>query len=227
MAKDYKFDTLGLHAGHIPDDRHGARAVPIYQTTSYVFDDTEHAAALYNLELGGHLYSRISNPTVAVLEQRVCALEGGVGACATASGMSALFVAILALCSAGDHIVSSAKMYGANINLFEHTLSRYGIQTTFVAPNDLAGFQKAIQPNTKVIFGEIIGNPTLDVLDLPALAEIAAAAGVPVMIDATFNTPYLFNPLQHGANIVIHSLTKWMGGARCCNGWHCRGWRQF
>ena len=212
MSKDYRFNTLGLHAGHTPDERNGACAVPIYQTTSYVFDDTEHAAALYNLELGGHLYSRISNPTVAVLEQRICALEGGVGACATASGMSALFVAILALCSAGDHIVSSAKMYGANINLFEHTLSRYGIQTTFVPPNDVAAFKAAIKPNTKVIFGEIIGNPTLDLMDLPALGAVAADAGVPVMIDATFNTPYLFKPLEHGANIVIHSLTKWMGG---------------
>ena len=212
MTGDYKFNTLGLHAGHVPDERHGSRAVPIHQTTSYVFQDSEHAAALYNLELGGHLYSRISNPTVAVLEQRVAALEGGVGACATSSGMAALFVTVLALCSAGDHIVSSSKMYGANINLFEHTLKRYGIETTFVAPNDLDGFEKAIQPNTKMVFGEIIGNPTLDIMDLTAVAKIADAANVPVVIDATFNTPFLFKPLEHGANIVIHSLTKWMGG---------------
>lgn len=212
MTGDYKLDTLSLHAGFTPDERHGSAAVPIHQTTSYVFKDTEHAASLFNLEVGGHLYSRISNPTVAVLEQRVAALEGGIGAVATSSGMAALFVTILALCSAGDHIVSSSQMYGANVNLFQHTLSRYGITTTFVAPNDPDAFVDAIQPNTKMVFGEVIGNPGMDILDVPRIGKIANDAGVPLVIDATFNTPYLLQPLQNGANIVIHSLTKWMGG---------------
>tara|TARA_R110002096_G_scaffold22170_11_gene71625 strand:- start:6496 stop:7791 length:1296 start_codon:yes stop_codon:yes gene_type:complete len=212
MTGDFKFDTLSLHAGHTPDARHGSRAVPIHQTTSYVFQDTEHASALFNLEVGGHIYSRISNPTVAVLEQRVAALEGGIGCVATSSGMSALFLTVLALCSAGDHIVSSSQMYGANVNLFQHTLSRYGITTTFVAPNDPAAFAAAIQDNTKMVFGEVIGNPGMDVMDVPAIGKIANDAGVPLIIDATFNTPYLLKPLENGANIVIHSLTKWMGG---------------
>ena len=212
MNGDYKFDTLGLHAGHIPDERFGSCAVPIHQTTSYAFQDTEHAAALFNLEVGGHIYSRISNPTVAVLEQRLAALEGGIGAVATSSGMSALFLTVLALCSQGDHIVSSSQMYGANINLFQHTLSRYGITTTFVKPNDLDAIEAAIQPNTKMVFGEVIGNPGMDVLDVPAVGAIAANAGVPLVIDATFNTPWLLKPLECGANIVIHSLTKWIGG---------------
>ncbi len=212
MSGDYKFDTLSLHAGHSPDSRHGSRAVPIHQTTSYVFQDTEHAAALFNLEVGGHIYSRISNPTVAVLEQRLAALEGGIGAVATSSGMAALFLTVMALCSAGDHIVSSSQMYGANINLFQHTLSRYGITTTFVKPNDPAAIEAAIQPNTKMVFGEVIGNPGMDVLDVPVVGKIANDAGVPLIIDATFNTPWLLKPLEHGANIVIHSLTKWIGG---------------
>ena len=212
MSGDYKFDTLSLHAGHSPDSRHGSRAVPIHQTTSYVFQDTEHAAALFNLEVGGHIYSRISNPTVAVLEQRLAALDGGIGAVATSSGMAALFLTVMALCSAGDHIVSSSQMYGANINLFQHTLSRYGITTTFVKPNDPAAIEAAIQPNTKMVFGEVIGNPGMDVLDVPVVGKIANYAGVPLVIDATFNTPWLLKPLEHGANIVIHSLTKWIGG---------------
>lgn len=212
MTGDYKFDTLSLHAGHTPDERHGSCAVPIHQTTSYVFQDTEHAASLFNLEVGGHIYSRISNPTVAVLEQRLAALDGGIGAVATSSGMSALFLTVLALCSQGDHIVSSSQMYGANINLFQHTLSRYGITTTFVAPNDPDAIAAAIQPNTKMVFGEVIGNPGMDVLDVPRVGKIANDAGVPLVIDATFNTPWLLKPLEHGANIVIHSLTKWIGG---------------
>jgi O-acetylhomoserine (thiol)-lyase len=212
MTGDFKFDTLSLHAGHTPDPRHGSAAVPIHQTTSYVFQDTEHASALFNLEVGGHIYSRISNPTVAVLEQRVAALEGGIGAVATSSGMAALFLTVLALCSAGDHIVSSSQMYGANVNLFQHTLSRYGITTTFVSPRDPQAFADAIQPNTKMVFGEVIGNPGMDILDVPAIGKIANDAGVPLIIDATFNTPYLLKPLENGANIVIHSLTKWMGG---------------
>ncbi len=212
MSGDYKFNTLGLHAGHSPDSRFGSRAVPIHQTTSYVFQDTEQAAALFNMEVGGHIYSRISNPTVAVLEQRLAALEGGIGCVATSSGMAALFLTVLALCSSGDHIVSSSQMYGANINLFEHTLSRYGITTTFIKSNDLAGFKAAIKPNTKMVFGEVIGNPGMDIMNVPEVGKITAAAGVPLVIDATFNTPWLFKPLEHGANIVIHSLTKWIGG---------------
>jgi len=212
MSGDYKFNTLGLHAGHSPDSRYGSRAVPIHQTTSYVFQDTEQAAALFNMEVGGHIYSRISNPTVAVLEQRLAALEGGIGTVATSSGMAALFLTVLALCSAGDHIVSSSQMYGANINLFQHTLSRYGITTTFVKPNDLAGFKAAIKPNTRMVFGEVIGNPGMDIMNVPEVGKITAAAGVPLVIDATFNTPWLFKPLENGANIVIHSLTKWIGG---------------
>ncbi|MEM6895839.1 MAG: O-acetylhomoserine aminocarboxypropyltransferase [Pseudomonadota bacterium] len=209
---DYKFDTLSLHAGQSPDARFGSRAVPIHQTTSYVFQDTEQAAALFNMEIGGHIYSRLTNPTVAVLEQRLAALDGGVAAVATASGMSALFVTVLALCSSGDHIVASSQMYGANINLFEHTLSRYGIETTFVKPNDPDAIRAAIRPETKMVFGEVIGNPGMDIMDIPAVAEITKAANVPLVIDATFNTPWMIKPIEHGANIVIHSLTKWMGG---------------
>jgi O-acetylhomoserine (thiol)-lyase len=212
MSDDYKFDTLSLHAGHVPDVQHGSRAVPIHQTTSYVFRDTDHAAALYNMELGGHLYTRISNPTVAVLEQRVAALDGGVAATATASGMAALTTAVMTICSSGDHIVASSRMYGANINLLENTLPRFGITTSFVAPDDVDAIRAAIQPNTKIIFGEVIGNPGLDVMDVEAVAAVARDAHVPLMLDCTFNTPWLLKPISLGANILIHSLTKWMGG---------------
>lgn len=209
---DYKFDTLSLHAGHIPDERFGSRAVPIHQTTSYMFQSTEHAAALFNMEVGGHIYSRLTNPTVAVLEQRLAALDGGVSAVAVSSGMAALYLTVLALTSQGDHIVASSQMYGANVNLFQHTLNRYGITASFVPPNDPEAIRAAIQPNTKMVFGEVIGNPGMDVMDVPAVAEITKEAGIPLVIDGTFNTPWLFKPLDHGANIVIHSLTKWMGG---------------
>jgi O-acetylhomoserine (thiol)-lyase len=212
MSGDYKFDTLSLHAGHVPDERHGSRAVPIHQTTSYVFKDTEHAASLYNMELGGHLYTRISNPTVAVLEQRIAALEGGVAATATASGMAALTVAVMTICSQGDHIVASSRMYGANINLLENTLPRFGITTSFVDPTNVNAIEAAIQPNTKIVFGEVIGNPGLDIMDVEAVANVAAKANVPLMLDCTFNTPWLLKPFNLGANIIIHSLTKWIGG---------------
>ena len=212
MSGNYKFDTLTLHAGQVPDKATGSRAMPIYQTTSYVFQDTEHAASLFNMEVGGHIYSRLTNPTIATLEQRVAALEGGVACVAVSSGMAALFLTILSLASQGDHIVASSQMYGASINLFEHTLPRYGITTSFVPPHDLEAIEAAIQPNTKMVFGEVIGNPGLDVMDVPSVASITAKAGVPLVIDATFNTPYLFRPIEHGANIVIQSLTKWMGG---------------
>ena len=209
---DYKFDTLSLHAGQVPDERFGSRAVPIHQTTSYMFQSTEHAAALFNMEVGGHIYSRLTNPTVAVLEQRLAALDGGVAAVAVSSGMAALYLTVLALVSQGDHIVASSQMYGANVNLFQHTLNRYGVTATFVPPNDVDAIRAAIQPNTKMVFGEVIGNPGMDVMDVPAVAEVTKAAQIPLIIDGTFNTPWLFKPLDHGANIVIHSLTKWMGG---------------
>jgi O-acetylhomoserine (thiol)-lyase len=212
MSGDYKFDTLSLHAGHVPDERHGSRAVPIHQTTSYVFKDTEHAAALYNMELGGNVYTRISNPTVAVLEQRIAALEGGVAATATASGMAALAVAIMTICSQGDHIVASSRMYGANINLLENTLPRFGITTSFVDPTNVAAIEAAIQPNTKIVFGEVIGNPGLDIMDVEAVSNATKKAGVPLMLDCTFNTPWLLKPFALGANIIVHSLTKWIGG---------------
>ncbi|MEI6459155.1 MAG: O-acetylhomoserine aminocarboxypropyltransferase [Pseudomonadota bacterium] len=206
------FETLSLHAGQHPDPEHRARAVPIYQTTSYVFEDGEQAAALFNLERPGYIYSRISNPTVAVLEERLAALEGGVGAICTASGMAALHVAIATLLGTGDHIVASASLYGGTVGLLANTLPRFGITTTFVKPRDHDGFRGAIQPNTKLLLGETIGNPGLEVLDIPALADIAHQAGVPLLIDSTFATPYLCRPLDLGADLVMHSITKWIGG---------------
>jgi O-acetylhomoserine (thiol)-lyase len=206
------FETLSLHAGQHPDPVTGARAVPIYQTTSYVFQDAEHAAALFNLERSGHIYTRISNPTTAVLEERLAALEAGVGAVCTASGMAAMHLAIATLLNAGDHIVASASLYGGTINLLAHTLPRFGITTSFVKPRDLGGFRSAITPNTKLVIGETIGNPGLEVLDIPAIAEIAHQAKIPLLIDNTFATPYLSRPIEFGADIVMNSATKWLGG---------------
>src|SRR3954469_7939256 len=206
------FETLSLHAGQQPDAATGARAVPIYQTTSYVFEDTDHAAALFNLERAGHIYSRISNPTVAVLEERLAALEGGVGAVCTASGQAAMHLAIMTLLNAGDHIVASSSLYGGTINLLAHTLPRFGITTSFVKPRDHAGFRTAIKPNTRLLIGETLGNPGLEVLDIPKVAAIAHDAGVPLLIDNTFATPYLSQPIAQGADIVMHSVTKWLGG---------------
>jgi O-acetylhomoserine (thiol)-lyase len=205
-------DTLALHAGQQPDPVHGARAVPIYQTTSYVFRDTDHAAALFNLERAGHLYSRISNPTTAVLEERIAALEGGVGAVCTSSGQAALHLAVITLMDAGSHIVSSQSIYGGSHNLFMHTLPRFGIETSFVDPRDPEAFQKAIRPNTRLLFAETLGNPGLEVLDTPAVSRVAHEAGLPLMIDNTFATPYLCRPLDFGADLVHHSITKFMGG---------------
>ena len=210
--KFLRFDTLSLHAGQRPDPATGARAVPIYQTTSYVFKDSDHAAALFNLERAGHIYSRISNPTVAVLEERVAALEQGVGAVAAASGQAAMHLAIVTLMGQGGHIVASASLYGGSVNLLALTLPRFGIETTFVKPRDHAGLRAAIRPETRLIFAETLGNPGLEVLDIPAVAEIAHGAGVPLMIDNTFATPYLCNPVALGADIVMHSATKWLGG---------------
>ncbi len=210
--KFLKFDTLSLHAGQRPDPVTGARAVPIYQTTSYVFRDTDQAAALFNLERAGHIYSRISNPTVAVLEERIAALELGVAAIATASGHAALHLAIVTLMGQGGHIVASSSLYGGSINLFTHTLPRFGITTSFVNPRDVGAFRDAIRPETRLIFAEGLGNPGLEVLDIPAVAEVAHAAGLPLMIDSTFATPYLCRPIELGADLVMHSATKWLGG---------------
>ncbi|MCE2530461.1 MAG: O-acetylhomoserine aminocarboxypropyltransferase [Acidimicrobiia bacterium] len=206
------FDTLSVHAGHHPDSDHGARAIPIYQTTSYVFRDVEHAAGLFNLERQGHIYSRISNPTVAALEERLAALEGGVGAIATASGMSALFLAIATLMGAGDHIVSSSSLYGGSNNLLATTLPRFGIRTTFVDPRDTDGFRNAIRPETRLVYGETLGNPGLEIMDVEAVAAIAHEAGVPFMLDNTFATPYLFRPFEWGVDLSFHSITKFIGG---------------
>jgi O-acetylhomoserine (thiol)-lyase len=206
------FETLSLHAGQHPDPVTRARAVPIYQTTSYVFDDADHAAGLFNLERAGHIYTRISNPTTAVLEERLAALEDGVGAVCTASGMAAMHLAIATLLNAGDHIVASASLYGGTINLLTHTLSRFGITTRFVKPRDLDGLRASINDRTRLVIGETIGNPGLEVLDIPKVAEIAHAAGIPLLIDNTFATPYLCRPLALGADIVMHSTTKWIGG---------------
>ena len=208
----YDFNTLSLHAGHRPDPVTGSRAVPIYQTTSYVFPDVDYAASLFNLERGGHIYSRISNPTVAVFEERMAALEGGVAAVATASGHAALHLAIITLMGQGSHIVASNALYGGSHNLFSHTLPRFGIETTKVDPRDFDAFKAAIRPETRLLFAETIGNPGLEIADIARLAEIAHAAGIPLMIDSTFATPYLCRPLDHGADLVMHSATKWLGG---------------
>lgn len=208
----FDFDTLALHAGQRPDPEHGARAAPIYQTTSYVFPDTDAAASLFNLERPGHLYSRISNPTVAVLEERLAALEGGVGSVCTASGQAALHLAIATLMGAGGHIVASKSIYGGSYNAMRHTLPRFGIDTTFVDPRDPEAFRAALRPETRLLFGETLGNPGLEVLDIPAVAEVAHEAGLPLMIDNTFATPRLCRPLALGADIVMHSATKFLGG---------------
>ena len=205
-------DTLALHAGQSPDPATGSRAVPIYQTTSYVFRDTEHAASLFNMERAGHVYSRISNPTVAVLEERMAALEGGVGAIATASGQAALHLAVATLMGAGGHIVASASLYGGSHNLLGYTLKRFGIETTFVNARNLDEWKRAIRPNTRLLFGETLGNPGLDVLDIPSISAIAHEAKVPLLVDATFTTPVLMKPFALGADLLYHSATKFLGG---------------
>jgi O-acetylhomoserine (thiol)-lyase len=211
-AKFPGFSTLSLHAGQRPDPTTGARAVPIYQTTSYVFRDSDHAAALFNLEEPGYIYSRIGNPTVAVLEERLAALEGGVGAVCTASGQAALHLAIATLMGAGGHIVAASSLYGGSINLLKLTLPRFGIEASFVDPRAPAAFRAAIRPETRLVFAEILGNPGLEVLDVPAVAEVAHDAGLPLLVDATFATPYLCRVLDLGADLVMHSATKWLGG---------------
>ena len=204
--------TIALHTGYTPESDYGSRAVPIYQTTSYAFESVQGASSLFNVEQGGHIYSRISNPTVAVLEQRLAALEGGAGAICTASGMSSLFATFITLCSAGDHIVSSSQIYGSTATTLRYTLKRFGISCDFISINDADALKAAIKPNTKLVFCESISNPGMEVSNLPQISKIANAAGVPVVVDATFATPALNRPLEHGANIVVHSITKWIGG---------------
>ena len=210
--KTFGFNTLTLHAGQRPDPTTGARATPIYQTASYVFKSPDHAASLFNVERAGHVYSRITNPTNAVLEERIAALEGGVGAIATASGQAACHLAIATLMGAGSHIVSSRSIYGGTHNLLDYTLRRFGIDTTFVDPRDPGAFADAIRPQTRLLFGETLGNPGLEVLNIPEVAAIAHQNGLPLMIDSTFTTPYLCRPFDLGADIIFHSATKFLSG---------------
>jgi O-acetylhomoserine (thiol)-lyase len=212
MQTKLGFDTIALHGGQLPDAATGARAVPIYQTTSYVFKDTDHAANLFGLREFGNIYTRIMNPTWAVLEERVAALEGGAAALVTASGQAAETLAILNLAQAGDHIISSASLYGGTYNLFHYTLPRLGVTVDFVDPSDPDNFRRALKPRTRALYAEILGNPKNDVLDLEAVAEVAHGAGLPLIVDATVTTPYLCRPIEWGADIVVHSLTKFLGG---------------
>ena len=213
MSKNYKFETLQLHVGQeSPDPATDARAVPIYATTSYVFKDSAQAAGRFGLTEGGNIYTRLMNPTSDVFEQRIAALEGGAAALATASGSAAISYAVQNIATAGDHIVSSVNLYGGTYNLFANTLKEQGLTTTFVDPSDPENFEKAIQPNTKLLYAETLGNPNSDVIDLEAISEIAHKHGIPLLVDNTFATPYLLRPIEHGADIVVHSATKFIGG---------------
>ena len=211
-ASDPGFDTLALHAGAAPDPTTGARVTPLHLSTSFVFESSAQAASLFNLERAGHVYSRISNPTNAVFEERMAALDGGVGAIATASGQAALHLSIATLAGAGSHIVASSALYGGSHNLLAYTLRRFGIETTFVQPRDVDAWRTAIRPNTRLLFGEVLGNPGLDVLDIPRVSAIAHDARLPLLVDATFTTPYLLRPIEHGADLVFHSATKFLCG---------------
>ncbi|MEX5744842.1 O-acetylhomoserine aminocarboxypropyltransferase [Massilia sp. X63] len=206
------FDTLALHAGSAPDPATGARATPIHFTSSFAFRDSDHAAALFNMERAGHVYSRISNPTNAVLEERIAALEGGVAGIATASGQAAMHLGLATIAGAGSHVVASSALYGGAHNLLHYTLRRFGIETTFVNPRDLDAWRAAIRPNTKVLFGETLGNPGLDVLDIPRIAALAHEHDLPLMVDATFTTPWLQRPFDLGADLLFHSATKFLCG---------------
>jgi O-acetylhomoserine (thiol)-lyase len=208
----FGFNTLALHAGQRPDPATGSRAVPIYQTTSYVFEDTEHAANLFNLQRFGNIYTRIMNPTTAVFEERIAALEGGVGALAVASGQAAQLIALTSLLQAGDEIVAANTLYGGTYTQLDVSLRRLGIDTTFVDPDDPENFRRAITPRTRVLYGETLGNPRVNVLDIAAVAQIAHEHNIPLMIDNTFATPYLCRPIEHGADIVVASATKFIGG---------------
>ena len=205
-------ETLAIHAGQIPDAATGARALPIYQTTSFVFDSAEHAAALFNAQTFGNIYSRLSNPTVAALEERVAALEGGRAAVASASGMAAESMALMTLLQAGDHVVAAGALYGGTVTMLSVNLARFGIETTFVDARDPAAFAAAMRPNTRAVYAESLGNPSLVVLDIAAVAEVAHTHGVPLIIDNTVPSPALCNPIAHGADIVVHSATKYIAG---------------
>ena len=210
---NWSFETRQVHAGQVPDPATGARALPIYQTTSFVFNDTEHAANLFALKEFGNIYTRIMNPTQDAVEQRIASLEGGVGALLVSSGMSATFLAIVNLAGAGDHVVASPALYGGTFNLFKHTLPKLGIEVGFVEdPADPESWRAAVRPNTKAFFGESIANPKSDVLDIEAVARVAHDAGVPLVVDNTIATPYLLRPIEHGADIVVHAATKYLGG---------------
>jgi len=210
--RKFGFETLCLHAGQIPDPATGARAAPIYQTTSFVFDSAEHAASLFNLQTFGNVYSRISNPTVAVFEERVAALENGRAALACATGQAAEATAILTLCKGGDHIVSASTLYGGTHTLLGVNLKKLGIETSFANPDDIGAFEKSIRPNTKLIYAETLGNPLINIVDIEALAKVARQAQIPLMVDNTVPSPYLCRPFDWGADIVVHSATKYMGG---------------
>jgi O-acetylhomoserine (thiol)-lyase len=210
--RSFGFATRALHAGQRPDSETGARAVPIYQTTSYVFEDTAHAAALFNLQRFGNIYTRIMNPTTAVFEERMAALERGVGALAVASGQAAQFIALASLLEAGDEIVAAKTLYGGTYTQFDVSFRRFGIQTTFVDPEDSDAFRRAITPRTRALYGETIGNPLINVLDIAAVAAVAHENNLPLVIDNTFASPYLCRPIEHGADIVVHSATKFIGG---------------
>ncbi|AVX29914.1 O-acetylhomoserine sulfhydrylase [Carboxydocella thermautotrophica] len=212
MNKKPGFDTIALHGGQQPDPATGARAVPIYQTTSYCFRDSQHAADLFALKEAGNIYTRIMNPTTDVFEQRMAQLEGGVGALAVSSGQAAITFSILNLAQAGDEIVASSSLYGGTYNLFAHTLPKLGIKVIFVDSRDPENYRQAITPKTKALYGELIGNPRLDVLDIERVAEIAHENGIPLIVDNTLGTPYLCRPIEHGADIVVHSATKFIGG---------------
>jgi len=210
--REFGFETLALHAGQIPDAQTGARAAPIYQTTSFVFDSADHAASLFNLQTFGNVYTRLSNPTTAMFEERMAALEGGRAAVATASGQAAEMVALLNICQAGDHIVSSSKLYGGTHTMFVVNFPKLGIEATLVDPDDPENFRRAIRPNTKAIFSETLGNPAINMVDIAAVGAIAREAGLPFVVDNTAASPYLCQPLKHGADIVVHSATKFIGG---------------
>jgi O-acetylhomoserine (thiol)-lyase len=210
--RSFGFSTRALHAGQQPDSDTGARAVPVYQTTSYVFEDTAHAAALFNLQRLGNIYTRIMNPTTAVFEERMASLERGVGALAVGSGQAAQFIALSSLLEAGDEIVSATTLYGGTYTQFDVSFRRLGIQTTFVDPDDPENFRRAITPRTRVLYGETIGNPRMNVLDIAAVAAIARENNLPLVVDNTFASPYLCRPIEHGADIVLHSATKFIGG---------------
>lgn len=210
--RQFGFRTRALHAGATPDSEHGSRAVPLYNTTSFVFENADDAATLFALQKYGNVYSRIANPTVAAFEERVASLEGGIGAVATSSGMAAEFITFAALCQAGDHVVASSKLYGGTVTQLDVTLRRFGVETTFIDSTEVEDFAAAIQPNTKVLYTEVVANPSGVITDIEGLGSLAHKHGIPLVVDSTLTPPYIFRPLEHGADIVIHSATKFLGG---------------